>query len=63
MLYLYNYKFKGNHRLWNYLVAFPVIPAIFAFILIFLLFPDSPKHLLYKCKNEKKAKRGILIIS
>jgi hypothetical protein len=50
-------KLKGNEELWQYLLAFPIVPTLFGGIIFLIFCPDSPKALIIKNKLSD-AKNG-----
>jgi hypothetical protein len=47
--------------LWNYLLAFPMVPALVSMIFLFLFFSETPKALLLKGKDYESARKGIYL--
>ena len=49
----------GNEAGWHFLLALPLIPAVLGFILLFLLFPSSPRELFLVNGDVANAKRAL----
>ena len=45
---------KGGDELWNYLLAFPIVPALLGGFTLLFFFPESPKALIM-CNNDQEA--------
>jgi len=51
----------GNESTWNFLLAIPGILAIFAGLALLLFFPETPRNLLIKNRDEPSAALGKMI--
>jgi MFS family permease len=49
----------GTSALWHFFLALPVIPALISFVVLLLLFPDSPHELFMKHGDVRNAKRAL----
>jgi MFS family permease len=48
----------GNESTWNFLLAIPGILAVFGGLALLLFFPDTPRNLLIKNRDEAAAVFG-----
>jgi MFS family permease len=53
-------KVLGNFKGWMYLISLPFVPTFIGFLILFLFFDESPKALLIRQKNEKKARKVLI---
>ena len=61
MHFLYYFKkLKGNEQLWQFLLAFPIVPALLGGIIFLIFCPESPKALIIKNKLQD-ARNGIYL--
>jgi MFS family permease len=47
----------GSQDLWGYLIAVPLIPALFGSITLLLFLPESPRALISKNRDEETVKK------
>ena len=60
--YFIYYKQKGGEETWNYLLAFPIVPAIVCVICLLVFFPETPKALLLKGDDYEAAKKVLQML-
>ncbi len=47
----------GNDSLWNFLISGPLFISLIGSMIVLLVVPDSPHELLFKRKDEQKARQ------
>lgn len=49
----------GQESYWNYLLAFPILPAVIGGLVLIIFFDESPKFLLFERSDEDSAVRAL----
>lgn len=52
-------QIMGTDSLWPYLLALPFIPALIGFVLLFVIFPETPSALINKFRDENGAREAL----
>lgn len=52
-------QIMGTDSLWPYLLALPILPALIGFVLLLVIFPETPSALINKFKDENGAREAL----
>ncbi|CAF0774995.1 unnamed protein product [Brachionus calyciflorus] len=52
----------GNIEKWNYLLAFPIVPAVLGSLALLIFFPETPKVLLITKDDKESARKALQLL-
>ncbi|CAF0876174.1 unnamed protein product [Brachionus calyciflorus] len=52
----------GNIEKWNYLLAFPIVPAVVGSLALLIFFPETPKALLITKDDKESARKALQLL-